>query len=65
MDLALSVIKDFRITKERAGKIIKEVAEALLKWRLATKSFGLKENDIERMSSAFEHKDLEKAKKFI
>ncbi|MDR0952651.1 MAG: type II toxin-antitoxin system HipA family toxin [Elusimicrobiota bacterium] len=65
LDLALSVIKDFRLSKEQAGGIIKEVATAVLRWRIVAKSLGLKEADIAKMSSAFEHQDLEKAKKFM
>ena len=65
IDLALSVIKDFRLSKEQAGEIIKETVQAVMRWRTVAKFLGLKESDIERMSSAFEHKDLEKAKRFI
>lgn len=65
LDLALSVIKDFRLSKEQAIGIVKEVVAAVTKWRSVAKSLGLKESDIEKMASAFEHKDLEKAKRMI
>jgi serine/threonine-protein kinase HipA len=62
LDLALSVIEDFRFTKKQALDIIKDVAGAVSKWQKVAKHVGLKESDIEKMSSTFEHKDLEKAK---
>jgi serine/threonine-protein kinase HipA len=65
LDLALSVIEDFRVSKKQAYGIIKDVAGAVTKWQKVAKQIGLKENDIEKMSSAFEHEDLEKAKKFM
>ena len=63
LEVALSVIKEFRLSKEQAYAIIKEVSGAVSKWRGVAKSMGLKETDIARMSSAFEHKDLDKAKR--
>lgn len=63
IDLALSVIDDFRINKARAHEIIKEVALAVSEWRKVANYLGLKSKELELMSSAFEHKDLEKAKK--
>ena len=65
LDLALSVIEDFRLTKKQAHGIIKDVAGAVSKWRKAAKQVGLKESDVEKMYSAFEHEDLQKAKKFM
>jgi len=65
LDLALSVIEDFRLAEEQAYGIIKDVVNAVTKWQKVAKQVGLKESDIEKMSSAFEHKDLEKAKKLM
>ncbi|MBL6665080.1 MAG: type II toxin-antitoxin system HipA family toxin [Rickettsiales bacterium] len=60
---ALSVAKDFRLEKFEAIKIIKEVAKAVSKWREVAKNFDITKKEIERMASAFEHEDLEGAKK--
>ena len=54
VDLALSVIDDFRITKAKAHKIIKEVMLAVSEWRTIANHFGLKKKEIDQMASAFE-----------
>lgn len=61
IDLALSVIEDFRIEKHRSIKIIKEVAMAVQEWRKIAKEFDLSKKEIDRMASAFEHEDLDKS----
>ena len=61
LDLALSVIADFRITKNRAIEIIKEVASAVQQWRKIAKKFGLIKKEQDRMASAFEHEESAKA----
>ncbi len=63
LDTALSVIDDFRILKSKAHQIISEVASSVVKWRNVAQSFFLSKQEINRMASAFEHEDLEKAKK--
>lgn len=63
LNTALSVIDDFRIKKDRAYEIIKQVASAVSSWRDVAKQFELSKNEIDRMASAFEHEDLEKARK--
>ena len=63
LETALSVSENFRLNKNEANKIIKEVAKSTAKWREVAKSFDLKKKEIDRMSSAFEHEDLERANK--
>lgn len=63
LELALSVIGDFRISGEQAKKIIQEVSRAVTQWKDVAHSFNLSNKEIERMSSAFEHEDLKKAQK--
>lgn len=63
IDLALSVIDDFRIKKTRAQEIIKEVALAVSEWRAVAKKIGLGKKAIDNMASAFEHEELIKALK--
>ena len=61
LDLALSVRGEFRVTEERTKEIVVEVAQAVAQWKEVAQSFGLKKNEIDRMSSAFHHADLEQA----
>lgn len=63
LDLALSVIKDFRLSTDDAKAIIKEVGTAVAKWRDVAQSLGLRKNEIDRMASAFEHADSDLALK--
>jgi serine/threonine-protein kinase HipA len=61
IELAFSVIDNFRIKKPRALEILKEVALAVSEWRSVVVQLGLSKKEIDRMASAFEHKDLKKA----
>ncbi|MDQ7020160.1 MAG: HipA domain-containing protein, partial [Robiginitomaculum sp.] len=63
LDIALSVIDTFRLSKTEAHNIIKEVYAAVKQWRKVAKGFGLSKREIDRMASAFEHDDFEKAEK--
>lgn len=55
VDVALSVIKDFRISPDRAKEIINEVSDAVSNWRQVAGQIGLSKRECDRMSSAFEH----------
>lgn len=57
LDLALSVINDFRLSKDQAEAIIKEVGNTVTHWRDVAQTFGLGRAEIDRMASAFEHSD--------
>lgn len=61
LDLAFSVIKDFDIKLSEAKKIAKNVATAVSDWRKIAKEFGIPNNEVAYMSSAFEHEDLKQA----
>jgi serine/threonine-protein kinase HipA len=50
---AMRVAKDFRLKKEEAVSIIKEVALAVKQWRSIASQFGLSKRECDRMSSAF------------
>ncbi len=63
IDTALSVIDEFRLEKNQAYKIVKQVATAVSSWRDIAQQFGLSKKEIDRMASAFEHAELKKAKK--
>ena len=58
---ALSIIEEFRLKKQEAITIIKEVASAVLEWKHTAKQLKISEKEIEYMSSAFEHDQLRKA----
>jgi serine/threonine-protein kinase HipA len=62
LDLTLSVINDFRLSKNDAKSIIKEVVNGVAQWKEVAKKFGLGKREINRMASAFEHEDFRKAK---
>lgn len=61
IELALSVIDDFRINKKRAHEIVAEVSQAVSEWRATAAKFGIGKKEIDRMASAFEHNDMKKA----
>jgi serine/threonine-protein kinase HipA len=54
LELAMSVIKEFRINKNRAIQISKEVAAAVKQWRKVAVKFGLSKMECDFMRSAFE-----------
>ena len=47
--------------KPRALEIIKKVAPAVHEWKNVAVQLGLSKKEIDRMASAFEHKDFKKA----
>jgi serine/threonine-protein kinase HipA len=63
LDLALSVSQGFGIDDKRAREIAAEVGAVVALWRDAAAKVGLTKAQTDRMSSAFEHKDLEQARK--
>jgi serine/threonine-protein kinase HipA len=63
IELALEVCEDFRLRESRAREIISEVAQAVAGWRTTAARVGEPEAAIQRMASAFEHGDLERAQK--
>nr|WP_287410830.1 HipA domain-containing protein [Pseudodesulfovibrio sp.] len=58
LDLAYSVADEFDLNLNEARKIAKEVAEATRNWAYEAGRLGADKNDIETMSSAFNHDDL-------
>lgn len=61
LDLAFSVIDEFRITPKRAREIISEVGQATVQWRAEAQKLGLPKKEADRMASAFEHEDSRNA----
>lgn len=61
LDLAYQVAEHFGLKQDKAKAIAKEVGSAVQGWRETAKARGLSANEIERMASAFEHDELNKA----
>jgi serine/threonine-protein kinase HipA len=53
LETAIAVIKDFRLSKNKAQEIIKEVALAVKQWRQVASMLGISMRECDRMSSAF------------
>jgi serine/threonine-protein kinase HipA len=60
--LALDVAGYFELDAGRARAIVTEVGQVVSKWREEAGLVGLTKPEIERMASAFEHRDLEMAR---
>lgn len=63
IDLALSVAEYFGLSAKEAKAIIAEVGHAVSTWRDVARANGAKASEIERVASAFEHDDLNKAQR--
>ena len=61
LDTAMAVANDFRISKEKAIETVKGIVTAVKQWKKIAADFGLSKTEIDRMASAFEHEDLNKA----
>lgn len=61
LDLLEAAAEFFALTLAQAREIIRQVADATSTWREVAKSVGARSTEINRMSSAFEHEDLQRA----
>ncbi len=61
IDIAIDVSHYFGLGNRKAKQILKEVGNVTFLWRNEAAKFKIKKNEIERMASAFEHQDLQKA----
>jgi serine/threonine-protein kinase HipA len=61
LELALQVAAYFGISDKMARRIAKEVGQAVASWRNEAALIGIRETEIDRMASAFEHADLRQA----
>lgn len=62
MELAFTAADYFGLKDKQARAISGEIAAAVSAWRATAEKIGLSRTEIERMASAFEHQDLEKAR---
>jgi serine/threonine-protein kinase HipA len=63
IDLAMEVAEYFELGASATRKIAKQMGGAVAQWRQVAKRMGIRDVEIDRMASAFEHADLEKAAK--
>jgi len=57
----MSVMGYFELDEDRARVIAAEVGQAVATWREEAARMGLRQAEIDRMASAFEHEDLREA----
>ena len=63
LDLALETAGHYRLGLNEARTIAREVANAVGQWRAVARRLGTARQDIDRMASAFEHADLDAARR--
>lgn len=63
LDLAFDVAEYFELTADEARSIVSEVGNVVKGWRYEATKLGLSGQEIDRMASAFEHRDLETARR--
>lgn len=63
IDALMSVIAYFRIANARAKEILSEVAYSVERWRRTGQSIGMTDEELEPFADAFEHAQLNAAKK--
>lgn len=61
LDLAMEVAAYFELDAASARKIVREVGKGVAQWRAQAARQGIRAVEIERMTSAFEHRELERA----
>lgn len=61
LELALEVAREFTVSEEEAIATAASIGQAVAAWRDEAAALGIPPNEVERMSSAFEHDDLEAA----
>ena len=64
LELALETAEHYRLDLNEARTMAKEVANAVAQWRVVARGLGAFRQDIDRMASAFEHADLDAARRF-
>jgi serine/threonine-protein kinase HipA len=62
IELALETAEHYKLKPQQARNIMREVGSAVSQWPKVAAATGLSKSEIERMTSAFEHDDLSKAR---
>lgn len=63
LDIAMNVAHHFDLKNSEIKLILKKIGSATVLWREEAKKLKIKKTEIDRMASAFEHKDLQMALK--
>lgn len=63
LELALEVAEEFGLKPNQAKAVVREVCAAVAQWKPTAKQMGIIDKAIAKMASAFEHSDLELARK--
>ena len=63
LGLALATAEHYALGLNDARAVAKEVANAVAEWRAVARRSGAARQDIDRMASAFEHADLDAARR--
>jgi len=61
LPLAISTATEYGVNEEDIKNIVTEVAQAVKDWQKEAKLMGISSSEIQKMSSALEHIDLERA----
>jgi serine/threonine-protein kinase HipA len=61
LELALSVAGYFELDATVAWRVARQVGRVVAQWRTTAAAAGIKKSEVERMASAFEHRDLHMA----
>jgi serine/threonine-protein kinase HipA len=61
LDLAYEVAPHFGVKPDKAKSIVRDVGQAVARWRETATATGLTGKEIDRIASAFEHEDFRKA----
>lgn len=62
VDLLMSIAEHFRLNRDQAHGILREVSDSTRRWRSIAKETGLDRTAIEQMEPAFEHNETKKAR---
>ncbi len=65
IDVAVSVAHYFELKPLQAKSILKEVSLATASWRKEAAKLKIKKAEIDRMATAFEHEDLQRACRLV
>ena len=61
----MSVTPYFRIKPVRAKEILRDVDEAVGRWRTAARRLGMTNGDVDAFEPAFEHREREAARRVL
>ena len=60
----MSMLGNYGFILTKAIEIVKNIVTAVKQWKRIAADFGLSKHEVDHMTSAFEHEDLDKAEKF-